>query len=276
MDSIFGSYVYQMNFRNWIIPISRFVPIKLRNFFIFWSLLAWLVLLLSPKALGAEVDEKALWSLQFKSVSLSAALKQITQITGIKIILPSQLGNKVITESYKNQTIEHILKDIFKDMNYALVWFYGEKGIDSIRILVLEGVGAAGVRYSRDGVRPNIRDYLAPRYPAQGQSPPIPPPRRSMMDSEPEDTDSEISAEPQQEADDQAEAETKDKNEKSISSSRDLDEEEAPLPSKKIPERSDEDVEKDSDETPSIVEQNEEGESDSSSPSENESPIKNR
>ena len=259
-----------MNFRNWIIPTSKFVPIKLRKIFIFWSFLVCLGLLLSPKALRAEVDEKALWSLQFKSVSISEALKQIMQITRIKIILPSQLGNKVITKSYKNQTIEHILKDIFKDMNYALVWFYGEKGIDSIKILVLEGVGVAGVRYSRDAVRPNIRDYSAPRYPAPRQSPPIPPPRRSMTDSEPEDTDSEISAEPKPEEDDQTEAETKDNTKKSISSSGELDED-TPIPLKEMPERSDDEVEKDSDEPSSVVEKREEGESDSSSPREDES-----
>jgi type II secretory pathway component GspD/PulD (secretin) len=70
--------------------------------------------------------------LQFRSVSISDALKQITQSTGIKIVTSKQLGNQVITRSYKNQTVERILRDIFRDMNFALVWSYGEKGVDSV------------------------------------------------------------------------------------------------------------------------------------------------
>lgn len=229
---------------------------KSRTFFISWFLLVWLVLL-GPKALRAEVDENALWSLQLKSVSISEALKQITQTTGIKIIPPSRLGAEVITKSYKNQTIEHILKDIFRDMNYALVWSHGEKGIDSVRILALGKVGASGATHSSDAVRPNIRDYPAPRYPAQRQAPLTrgpSPPTRSIKDSEPENTDSEVSAEQEQEEDEQAEAESKEKDKEQMSSSGE----------------SDEDAEKGAEKPPSVIGESKEEESGSSSPGEEE------
>ena len=230
---------------------------KTRTFFIFWPLLIWLVLL-SPKALRAEVDENALWSLRFKNVSISEALRQITQTTGIKIIPPSRLGNRVITRSYKNQTIEHILKDLFRDMNYALVWSHGEKGIDSVRILALDKVGTSGATHSSEAVRPTIRESPATRYPAQRQLPPrrsLTTPKKSTEESEPENTDSEVSADQEQEEDKQPETESKEEAKEEMGSS----------------EGSDEDVDKGAEEPPSVVEQSKgEEESGSSSPGEEE------
>jgi len=184
--------------------------------------------------------------LQFQSVSISEALKQITQTTGIKIITPKQLGSQVITRSYENQTIEHILKDMFRDMNYALVWSYGEKGIDSVRILALDKGSGTGADDSPGAVRPGVRDYPAARYPAQRQHPQKggpSPPRRSTMESEPEDTESEAPSEQEKKEDDQGESESKEEEKESISSSEESDEEK-PIPPKRLPARSNEGVEK--------------------------------
>ena len=243
---------------------------KSRTFFIFWPLLVWLMLLLSLKSLRADVDENALWSLQFKNVSISEALRQITQTTGIKIIPPSRLGNQVITRSYKNQSIEYILKDIFRDMNYALVWSHGERGIDTVRILALDKVGASGATHSSDAVRPDIRDYPAARYPARRQTPPRrgpSPPTRSVEENEPEEADSEVSAEQEQEEEERAEAESKEEDKEELSSSGDSDEEK-PAPLIKLPAQSDEEAEKASGESPSPVGQSKEEGSESSSPGE--------
>jgi hypothetical protein len=88
-----------------------------------------------------------------------------------------------------------------------------------------------------------------------------------MIDSEPEDTDSEASAEPEQEVNDQAEAESKDEHKEQMSSSGESDEE-RPVPPKKLPARSDEDREKGAEEAPSVVGKSEEEESGSSLPAE--------
>jgi hypothetical protein len=244
---------------------------KSRTLFILWPLLVWVVLI-NPKALRAEVDENALWSLQFENVSISDALEQIKQTTAIKIIPPSRLGNQVITRSYNNKTIEYILKDIFRDMNYALVWSHGEKGIDSVRIMALDKVGGSGGTHSSDAVRPGIRDYPAPRYPAQRQPPPkrgLSPPGRSIKESEPEDTDSEVSAEQEQEEKEQAQAESKEEDKEEMSSSVDSDQE-TPATSRKLPAQSDEEAEKASEESPSPAGQSKEEESGASSPGEEE------
>ena len=219
------------------------------------------MVLINPKALRAEVDEDALWSLQFEDVSISEALEQVKQTTGIKIIRPSRLGNQLITRSYSNKTIAYILKDIFRDMNYALVWSHGEKGIDSVRILALDRVGGAGGTQSSDAARPGIREYPAPGYPARRQAPPT----RSVEESEPEEVDSEVSAE--QEEEERKEAESKEEEKEEVSSSEESDEEK-PTPPRKLPAQSEEEVGKGSEESPSPVGQSKEEESESSSPGE--------
>jgi hypothetical protein len=242
-----------------------------RIFFIFWPLLVCLVLV-NPKPLRAEVDVDALWSLKFENVSISEALEKIKQTTGIKIIPPSRLGNQLITRSYTNKTIEYILKDIFRDMNYALVWSHGETGIDSVTILALDRVGGAGGTQSSDAVRPSIRENPAPGYPAQRQASPrrsLSPPTRSVKESEPEETDSEVSAEQEQEEEERAEAESKEEDKEELSSSGDSDEE-TPASPRKLPAQSDEEVEKGSEESPSPVGQSKEEESGASSPGEEE------
>lgn len=199
---------------------------KSKAFFISCPLFACLVLF-SPSAFCAEVHEDALYSLQFNSVSISDALKQIAQSTGIKIVTPKQLGNQVITRSYKNQTVERILRDMFRDMNFALVWSYGEKGIDSVKIVTLDKGTGAGARYSPKEARPTVRDYRAARYPAQRQARPergLSTPRRSTVEAEPEDTEPEVSAE-QEEEGDQEEAEPEEEGEETMSSSEESEEE---------------------------------------------------
>ena len=200
---------------------------KSKAFFISCPLFACLVLF-SLSAFCADVYEDALYSLQFRSVSISDALKEIAQTTGIKIVTPKQLGNQVITRSYKNQTVERILRDMFRDMNFALVWSYGEKGIDSVKIVTLDKGTGAGARYSPKEARPTVRDYRARGYPAQRQARPergISPPIRSTVDTESEDTESEVSAEQEEEPGDQEEAEPDEEGVESMSSSEESEEE---------------------------------------------------
>jgi len=86
----------------------------------------------------AETEEDARWSIDFNTVSFSEALNQLTQITGIKIFTKTSLDHKISPKLYRNQSIDHILKDLLRNVNYAAVWYYGEKGINSIGILIFD------------------------------------------------------------------------------------------------------------------------------------------
>jgi hypothetical protein len=203
-----------------------FSAMKAKAFFISWPLFACLVLF-TPGAFCAEVYEEARYSLQFRSVSISEALKQIAQTTGIKIATPMHLGNQVITRSYENQTIEGILKDMFRDMNFALVWSYGEKGIDSVKIVAFDRGSDAGGRYAPKAAGSTIRDYRAGGYPAQRRTRPeraLSPPIGPTVDTEPEASEPEVSAEREEEEGDQEEAGSEEEKKESMSSSEDSDE----------------------------------------------------
>ncbi len=240
------------------------LPVKIKRFFVFWVFLVCLIPL-SPDAYPAEIDENVLWSMDFESVTISDALKQIAQITGIKIITPKGLGNQVITNSYKNRTIEHILKDMFRDTNYALVWSYSDKGIDSVRIITLDKWGDAGAEYSPEADRSTIRDYPSARSPAQRPLPPkrgVSAPRGSEMDSESDEAEPDASAEQAEKEAAREEVESKEEEEESQVVDEASDEE-APKPSTKSRAPTVEGTERGEEESPAAVRQNEE-ESDSS------------
>jgi hypothetical protein len=86
----------------------------------------------------AEIREEELWSIDFGAISVSEALDQLAQLTGIKIVTEARLTQKIAPKSYKNRSIEQILKDLLKNVNSAAVWNYSEKGVESIGILAFD------------------------------------------------------------------------------------------------------------------------------------------
>jgi hypothetical protein len=86
----------------------------------------------------AEIKEEARWSIDFGDISISEALDQLTKVTGIKIVTKVPLSQRISPKRYRNQSIEQILKDLLKNVNFAAVWHYSENGIESIGILAFE------------------------------------------------------------------------------------------------------------------------------------------
>lgn len=86
----------------------------------------------------AETEEDARWSIDFGAISISEAFDQLTQVTGIKIFTTTPLAHTISPKRYMNQSIEQILKDILKNVNYAAVWHFSERGIESIGILAFD------------------------------------------------------------------------------------------------------------------------------------------
>jgi hypothetical protein len=58
----------------------------------------------------------------------------LTEVTGIEISVHRLPEKEPLTKSYTNCTFEHILKDIFRATNHALVWHRGEDGKNSVEI----------------------------------------------------------------------------------------------------------------------------------------------
>jgi hypothetical protein len=106
-----------------------------------WAVLFTMVFILVVSACGivlAETEEDARWSIDFGAISISEAFDQLTQVTGIKIFTTTPLAHTISPKRYMNQSIEQILKDILKNVNYAAVWHFSERGIESIGILAFD------------------------------------------------------------------------------------------------------------------------------------------
>jgi len=87
---------------------------------------------------SAQTAEEVRWSVDFGSISLSEAFDQLTLVTGIKIYTPTPLVQRISPKRYMNQSIEQILKDMLKQVNYAAVWHYSRGGIESVWILAFD------------------------------------------------------------------------------------------------------------------------------------------
>lgn len=106
-----------------------------------WAVLFTMVFILVVSTRGialAEREGDARWSIDFGAISISEALDQLTQVTGIKIFTTAPLAHTISPKRYMNQSIEQILKDMLKNLNYAAVWHYSERGIESIGILAFD------------------------------------------------------------------------------------------------------------------------------------------
>jgi hypothetical protein len=72
--------------------------------------------------------------LRFNNVAVGEMLRQLSEATGVEITTNKLPDIKPLTRSYENQTIENIIRDVFRGTSYALVWDYGENHLESIGI----------------------------------------------------------------------------------------------------------------------------------------------
>ena len=72
-------------------------------------------------------------------------LTLLCEATGVEISTNKTSNMKRITRSYENQTIENIIRDVFRGTSYALVWNYGENHLESIGICFFDS-GSSGSR----------------------------------------------------------------------------------------------------------------------------------
>jgi hypothetical protein len=108
-----------------------------RSWAVIFLLAASLMVSTCTRALS-QTEDDARWSIDFGAVPLSEAFDQLTQVTGIKIFTTTPFVHTISPKRYLNRSIEQILKDMLKQVNYAVVWHYSERGIESIGILVFD------------------------------------------------------------------------------------------------------------------------------------------
>ena len=93
------------------------------------------------KAEAAD-EEDQLWSFRFENLSVAEALKQLSDKTGIDITTNQSPQEKRITKSYENETVEEIIRDIFRGASYTLVWNYSDTGMSSVGVYFFDQGGS--------------------------------------------------------------------------------------------------------------------------------------
>lgn len=75
---------------------------------------------------------------------ISDVLSQLSQSTGVEIVVNKPPRNKHLTTPYVDKDIEQIVRDIFRGFNYALVWHKKQNGVYSIGISIFDNGGRLG------------------------------------------------------------------------------------------------------------------------------------
>jgi hypothetical protein len=108
------------------------------------SLLLFSLVFTFPGLSNASQGGDDVWSFRFNNVTVAEALKELSKATGVTLFANRPPQDRRVNKSYERQTIEQILRDVFKGQSYTLVWHYGEKGLESIGIWFLMNKDASG------------------------------------------------------------------------------------------------------------------------------------
>jgi len=106
-------------------------------------------------ALYATQTGTRMWSFAFQNCSISDALNRINTETGIDIFTNGQVDETRFNKSYNNQTVYQILKDIFRKESHAILWRYGNSGLEAIEIWTLKSSGNGKTDNTRSFVKYN-------------------------------------------------------------------------------------------------------------------------
>jgi hypothetical protein len=110
------------------------------------GLLLWI--LMSATSLYAASEDNKKWSFNFSNTSISDVLDELTHITGVYIVSNQLPSNKTVTKRYENQTIDKIIKDLFRGLNFSLVWHQTEQGVDALDIWVFDSASGKSGGFS--------------------------------------------------------------------------------------------------------------------------------
>jgi hypothetical protein len=97
----------------------------------------------------AAEEEKERWSLEFNNMAVADVLSELTRVTGVEIFANKLPEKKPLKKSYVNQTIDQMVRDIFRGTSFALVWHHGEKGIRSLDVWVFDGDQSPSTGFTR-------------------------------------------------------------------------------------------------------------------------------
>jgi len=99
--------------------------------------------------LFAAEEQKERWSFEFNNMAVADVLSELTRVTGVEIFANKLPEKRSLKKSYVNQTIDQVVRDIFRGTSFALVWHHGEKGIRSLDVWVFDGADSPSAGFTR-------------------------------------------------------------------------------------------------------------------------------
>ncbi|MBN2418832.1 MAG: hypothetical protein JXL81_05560 [Deltaproteobacteria bacterium] len=106
---------------------------KLNFFLIIFSVIILFTILRTPVSALSEKNSDN-FSFLFENCTVSDALKQISDKSGIIIILKGELKKDMLTKSYNNRHIDSIISSLLRGENCSIVWNYNNGNLYSVDI----------------------------------------------------------------------------------------------------------------------------------------------
>jgi hypothetical protein len=100
---------------------------------------------------GPESDT---FSFRFENCSISEALREISNKSGIKIILKSDTSKTILSKSYTNRKLDKIITDLLRGENCAVVWNYSRGNLLSIGLYTFDKDNKVGSSRSFTEITP--------------------------------------------------------------------------------------------------------------------------
>jgi hypothetical protein len=100
--------------------------------------------LLSGSSFASTGPMGMTYSFRFENCTISEALREISQKSGVTIILKSDINKTIQGKSYNNRTLDKIITDLLRGENCAVVWNYNKGILASIGLYTFEKDGKGG------------------------------------------------------------------------------------------------------------------------------------
>jgi hypothetical protein len=94
------------------------------------------------------------FSFNFENCSISEALKEISNKSGIKITLKSDISKTILSKSYTNRKLDKIITDLLRGENCAVVWNYNRGNLLSIGLYTFDKDNKVGSSRSFTEITP--------------------------------------------------------------------------------------------------------------------------
>lgn len=74
------------------------------------------------------------WTFEFVSCPFEDVLRQLSFETDIEISTNIDMKGFSVNRSYRNSTLDHIISDIFRGSNHAIIWRYEKSKLNAVEI----------------------------------------------------------------------------------------------------------------------------------------------